>query len=228
MTPSTPVAPARQRRALDAMLASLDPSVLDLPDSLINLLSAGQPDSHDVQFDREVFGAGPAFDLDTAASAAADIAFRDLFEPSRLDRVVAQSAGDPAQLGLPELLSRTIDATFFHDGPASPHRAALQRAIEARLVVHLVATLRQPGLAPVAAADIRAALTALGHRLQGLRSKDPQDVAMARYYAGILLAPEPDRLKDLVERDDKGHAAPPPGMPIGSNADDGWFSEPAF
>ena len=111
----------RQRQALDAMLATLDPGVLDLPDRLIDQLSAGFDGAPDKAFDVEQFGRPhtPVFDLGAAADAAADITLADLLEPSRLERVAEQGSRDPSQLGLAELLSRTVDTIFRPPGSAA-------------------------------------------------------------------------------------------------------------
>jgi hypothetical protein len=223
---SVPVTGAEQRRALRALLGTLAPKVLDLPDPLIDLLSAGAPNPRDRQYEIEVFGDThtPAFRLDTAADAAADIALRDLLEPSRLNRVLEQGGRDPGQLGLPELLQTTIDSVFAADRDgAGAHAAGLRRAVEARLVVQLAAALADKSLSPTAAAVIEAAVRDLGRRLAVVRRGSPEDVATARFYADILLSPTADKLKALVERD-AGHAAPPPGMPIGAAGEDDWFS----
>jgi hypothetical protein len=225
LTASVPVPGDAQRRALAALLAALAPAVLDLPDPLISLLSAGAPNPRDRQYEVEVFGdtRTPAFRLETAAAAAADVTLRDLLEPSRLNRVLEQGGLDPKSLGLPELLSTTIGAVFADDGSGGTHGPALRRTIRARLVAQLASTLADRSLSPTAAAVIEAALVDLGRRLQAQKHGDAEDRAQARFYADILLSPNPERLKGLVERD-AGHAAPPPGMPIGAGGEDDWFA----
>jgi hypothetical protein len=226
LTASAPVPGAAQRRALDALLATLAPGVLDLPEPLLNLLSAGAPSTRDRQYEVEVFGdtRTPAFRLETAAGAAADIAFRDLLEPSRLNRVLDQGGRDPQQLGLPELLATTIGSVFGGKAVAGgAHAPALRRAVQARLVVHLAGAMADPSLSPTAAAAIRAALVDLGRRLTAVKRGTAEDLAAARFYAEILLSPSPEPLKTLLERE-VGHAAPPPGMPIGAAGEDDWFA----
>ncbi len=218
-----------QRRALAALVGTLAPPVLDLPDPLIDLLSAGAPYPRDRQYEIEIFGdtRTPAFRLDTAAAAAADVALRDLLEPSRLNRVLGQGARDPKNLGLPELLATTIGALWADDGAARGHAPALRRAVRARLVAQLASAMTDPALSPAAAAVVDAALVDLGRRLQADRRGDAEDHAQARFYADILLAPTTERLKGLLERD-AGRAAPPPGMPIGGAGEDDWFPGAAW
>jgi hypothetical protein len=226
LTASVAVPGAEQRRALGALLDCLEPVVLDLPDALLPLLSAGSPNPRDRQYEIEVFGdtLAPAFRLETAAAAAADVVFRDLLEPSRLNRVLAQG-GHAGDLRLPELLATTIQRVYA-DGPAGGHAAALKRTVRARLVAQLAASIADRALSPTAAAVIQDALADLGRQLKAATRGDAEDLAQARYYAELLLNPAPDRFKALVERD-AGHAPPPPGMPIGGGEDD-WFAGRAW
>jgi hypothetical protein len=227
-----------QRRALHALLATLDPEMLDLPEPLLGQLSAGQFSTPDKQVDIEVFGAPnskpfnleqadavvrtPPFDLLTAASAAVDITLSDLLEVARLNRVMQQGALDPQQLGLPELLSETLNASF---APAAKkegaHLAALRRCIQGRLLARLGAVLGDDSLAPAAAADVHAALTELGDRLQKQKTGDPEELATAHYYADLI---SHDKLKDFAKSMITDHAVPPTGPPIGADGEDDWFA----
>lgn len=206
---------ADQRRALDALLASLDPKTLDLPDALIAQLSAGGYSDRDKAYDIEVFGKSqtPVFDLSTAVEAAADITFSDLFNVQRLNRVEDMGARDPAQLALPELMTRAIAAAFPAQAETG-HTALIRKRVQARLVVQLAKALQDNALSPAAAADIRASLDGLAGRLKN-------GDAQARAFAAILS--DPDRLKALADADKARHVSPPPGMPIGG--EDDWLAE---
>ena len=223
MTAATPVPGGDQRRALGALLDTLDPKVLDLPDALINLLSAGQFSVPDKQSDIEIFGAerAPPFDLQLAASLASDITLGDLLHASRLNRVAEQGMLDPQQLSLPELLSKTIATVFAADGKGGPHAAALRRSVQARLMAQLAKVKQDKSLSPAVAADLQAALAELAKRLGALKSGDAQDLAAAHYYADII---SHDKLKEFAEQQNVGHVVPP-GMPIGGNGEDDWFSD---
>jgi len=226
MTASTRVPAGDQRRALGALLDTLDPNVLDLPDPLINLLSAGQFSVPDKQSDIEVFGGerAPPFDLQLAASLAADITLGNLLQASRLNRVAEQGMLDPQQLSLPELLSRTIATVFAPSGKGGAHAAALRRSVEARLMAQLAKAKQDKSLSPAAAADLQAAVAQLGKRLAALKSGDVQELAAAHYYADII---GHDKLKEFAEQREAGHSVPP-GMPIGGNGEDDWFSDAAW
>ncbi|HEY2661475.1 MAG TPA: zinc-dependent metalloprotease [Caulobacteraceae bacterium] len=217
-----------QKRALAAVLATLDPTVLDLPAPLIELLSAGEPIERDKAYDIEVFGSSrtPVFDLSTAAEAAADITLGDLLNTARLNRVTDMGARDPSQLDLEELLRQAI-ATAFPNASDGGSRGVVRRRVQARLIVKLAADLQDASLSPAAAAQIRSALTDLGHRLDAARGLDAADTAEARYFAAILLDPTPTRLKILAEQNRARGVEPPPGMPIGGQSEDCWLCAPA-
>jgi hypothetical protein len=235
---ATRVPGGEQRRALSALLGTLDPEMLDLPEPLLGQLSAGQFSAPDKQVDIEVFGSPnskpidldradavvrtPPFDLLMAASAAADITLSDLLDVARLNRVMQQGALDPQQLGLPELLSETIKAVF---APAQKqqgrHSAALRRCIQGRLLARLGVALGDDSLAAAAAADVHAALAELGDRLQKQKTGDSEEVATAHYYADII---GHDKLKDFAKSMITDHPVPPTGPPVGADGEDDWFA----
>ena len=223
-----PVPGDEQRRALGALIATVDPARLDLPDSVLGLLSSAQSGVADPQFDAEVFGrpGDPVFDLPTAADAAADVTFSDLLQPERLNRVVDQGGRDPTELGLDELLGKTVSAVFSAGQEAAGRTAELRRRVRMRLVIDLAETLQDKRLSPTAAAQIKSALTALGVRLGAVRTGDAADLAQARYLSAILLDSTRDALKTLAEADKARAVAVPPGAPIGGEGEDCWLCEP--
>jgi hypothetical protein len=218
-----------QRRALDALLATLSPSVLDLPEPLIDLLSQGRDSPTDRAYDIEVFGraSAPGFDLGTAADAAVDVTLGDLLNAQRLNRVADQGGRDPTQLQLSELLGKTVDAVYA-PAPAGPHSAELRRRIQARTIIRLAAALQDKSLNPTTAAGLKAALTGLGERLAKTKTGDAADVAQAQYYAELILNPNRDGLAIIAAADTARAQTTPPGMPIGSGGDNGedcWYCE---
>jgi hypothetical protein len=226
---ATPAAPADQRRALAALLETLQPEVLDLPQSLINLLSEGRDSPRDKAFDAEVFGRpeAPGFDLGAAADAAADITLGDLLDPDRLNRVADQGGRDPSQLQLSELVEGVLSAVY-PKGSNSQGRGELSRRLQARTIIRLASVLQSPTLNPTAAAVVKTSLTKLGQSLATATGVDPADVAQARYYADLLLNPNRDGVAAIAAMDERRDIRPPPGMPIGAGPDQGedcWFCE---
>jgi hypothetical protein len=210
---------AEQRRALAALLTTLDPNLLDLPDPLLNLLDSAQLGQADKQYDVEVFGvpADPVFDLPGAADVAADLTLSALLHPARLNRVVDQGARDPGQLSLSELLNTTVAAVFAPAPTPGGHAAELRRRIRMRLVIDLARVLEDKRLSPTAAAEVRATLTALGLRLQAAKTGNAADLDQDRYIAAMLLDTTPDALAKLVDAQKTTSLAAPPGMPIGED-----------
>src|SRR5712691_1536022 len=86
-TPTQIVAPAEQRRALAAVLATLKPEVLALPEPLLKMIPPRPPD---YERGREHFKihTSPAFDALAPAEAAAQHTLQFLFNPERAARLV--------------------------------------------------------------------------------------------------------------------------------------------
>lgn len=211
---AAPIAPAAQRRALGALMRTLDPAELDLTDAQIAWLSNGQAGTPDRQFDIEVFPSqgGPVFDLPGVATTAADLTLSALLEPQRLNRMVEQRRRDPTQLGVSEML----DQLFAAVGPAAPHGdgrlAEIRRRVRARLVGDTVDALGSKALSPTAAGELRAGLRRFGEQLAKVQG-DAAETAQATYLSAILIQQEPGRLNSLAT----GAATapkPPPGAPI--------------
>lgn len=100
---------AEQLRALDAVLQTLDPEFLDIPNDTLNLLTPSLVSYSIADSDRELFRktAYPAFDVISAADTAASMTFEALLHPRRTARLIEFKRRDPSQLGLGEVLSQT-------------------------------------------------------------------------------------------------------------------------
>src|SRR5690242_20978553 len=110
-TPTQIVAPAEQRRALAAVLATLKPEVLALPEPLLKMIPPRPPE---YERGREHFKirTSPAFDALAPAEAAAQHTLQFLFNPERAARLVefhARSAENPS---LEEVLDAIINVTW--------------------------------------------------------------------------------------------------------------------
>ncbi len=110
-TPTQIVAAAEQRRALAAVLATLKPDVLALPEPLLRIIPPRPPD---YQRGREDFKirTSPAFDALAPAESAAQHTLQFLFNPERAARLVEFHARDAANPGLEEVLDAILEATW--------------------------------------------------------------------------------------------------------------------
>lgn len=217
-----PVDAAQQRAALRALLATLDPAALDLPDRLSPLLSSIQSGMSDRQTDIELLPGrtAAAFDWARAAEVAADGSFIAMLAPERLNRLVAQHAADAGQLSLDEYLGAIDDRVMAAAAPG--RQAEIARQVRARYVLRLISLADDKQLSSTAIAIVRAHMESLAGRL-GKRGA-AADAAHNRYLATMLTASPEERAK-LAEP-----IAPPPpippGAPIGSDAEC-WFCMPA-
>jgi hypothetical protein len=220
---TTPVrfAPAaEQMKALDAILATLKPSVLALPKPLLKVIPP-RPSGYGQT--RELFPryTGQMFDAITPAVTAAELTFGVLLTEARAARLVEQHALDSTMPGLHGVIDR-IMAAAFAPAPADAYEAEVQRAVQ-RVVVEQLMTLATGAdmsqVRAIASAKLRAraaALTAAGS-------------SPAAAHA-LLLAADIKRFLDRPATPATPIAIPtaPPGAPIGDPGMD-WLRlrEPA-
>jgi hypothetical protein len=109
--PTRIVAPAEQRRALAAVLATLKPDVLALPESLLKIIPPRPPE---YERGREHFKirTSPAFDALAPAEAAAQHTLQFLFNPERAARLVEFHARNAEYPGPQEVLDAILTATW--------------------------------------------------------------------------------------------------------------------
>ncbi|MGI9205069.1 MAG: zinc-dependent metalloprotease [Woeseiaceae bacterium] len=114
---STPVSADRQREAIAALLSSITPSALRIPDNVLRLLPPrppGNPKS------RETFpsSTGKIFEPIGAAQSAAALTLQVLLEPTRAARLVASNARQTTMPGFGELADDLLRATWYGSQPA--------------------------------------------------------------------------------------------------------------
>ena len=155
-----------QRKALDALAATLKPSELTIPKRILDLLPPRPPG---YGMHRELFPrtTGEGFDPINPATIAADVTIGFILQPDRAARMVAQNAVDPTLPGLGEVIDRLIRATF--DQPTSRHlrggSAARRRARAGRS-----RDVAGGGGAERAGARDRVAASCSGSRARGCRA----------------------------------------------------------
>jgi hypothetical protein len=203
-----PVPVARQQQAIDALLATLDPEVLVLPQALVDLITPRVPGHPKT---RETFSGatGINFDALAPAQAAAALTLGVLLEPTRAARLAR--AGAP---GFGAVTSGLLDASWYA-APSAGAAAAVQRQTNMQVLYALL------GLAfdVTADADVRAqSLAAVNDLERWLSKRAPRDdvwrahYAFARHEIGRL-RDDPAAVRGLVP------VTVPPGSPIGSIAE---------
>ena len=212
--PATPVAATRQRAALAAVLGTLEPEALDLPERLLGLL---QPPSVDYPPHRELFGSrtAPAFDALGAAATAADLTLSTLLPPERLARLVDFHRRDPGLPGCDEVLDAITKRAFAGPEPSSPRLKEIRRAVQAVTVRRLLLAAALPGETTPVRAALESSLRRLDAALtREARSGEPADQALRS-----LLAQDIERWLSRPAGAQAPPGAPPdlpPGPPIGA------------
>src|SRR5712691_5562677 len=110
-TPTQIVAAAEPRRALAAVLATLKPEALALPEALLKIIPPRPPAYERGREDFKI-RTYPAFDALAPAEVAAQHTLQFLFNPERAARLVEFHARDSTNPGLEEVLDSILAATW--------------------------------------------------------------------------------------------------------------------
>jgi hypothetical protein len=130
------VPPQQQRNAIRAVLETLSPQVLAVPESLLEIIPPRPPDypaSH------ENFGSrtSPAFDALAPAEAAAEIVISALFHPERAERMIEYHVRNSENPGFDELVDDVFSATWKAP-TVSGYSGAIQRTVNSVVLAHLM------------------------------------------------------------------------------------------
>ena len=202
---------ANQRKALEALAGTLEPSELTVPKKILDAIPPRPPG---FGLHRELFPrtTGEGFDPLSPGTIAADVTIGFVLQPDRASRMVAQNAVDPALPGLGEVIDRFTKATF--DAPtASPYEAEVRRAAE-RVLVDRVQWLAMSA----ANGQVRAVASLKLQRLAARLRAVPATKGEADQAQSALLAADIKRFLERPSADPAKivPAAPaPPGAPIG-------------
>jgi Met-zincin/Domain of unknown function (DUF5117) len=217
--PTKIVAPAEQRRALSAVLATLKPTTLALPEPLLQIIPPRPPE---YERGREHFKihTSPAFDALAPAEAAAQHILQFLFNPERAARLVEFHARATANPGLQEVLDTIVAATWKAPHPAG-YNGEIARVVDDVVLYDLL------GLATTdrATTQVRAIASLEVDQLKGwlnsakASATDPAQKAHLAYAAAQVEQFQ----KDPKKLDLPAPSEPPDGPPIGDDEDfSGW------
>jgi hypothetical protein len=200
---------AEQRAALDALAATLRPSELIVPPSVLKVMA---PRPSGFQRHRELFPryTGLPFDPITPGLIAADQTITFVLQPERAARLVAQEALDPSLPGLGTVIDQLVTAAFDAK-PATPYEAEVNRSVRRALVDRLMVLSGQapmPQVRAIASGRLRAVQT----RMQGGVANAHAQLIAADIKRFLERPMEPVRPIPLPEA--------PPGAPIGSLEED--------
>ena len=196
---------ADQRRALAAVVTTLSPTVLTMPESLLVQLPPRPPGTPATA---ESFPAKTSvtFDPVTAAEGAADLTLAMLLEPGRMNRLVEYHARDASEPTVEEVIQAALAAA------GSGGESGLSEVIRAAVTARVVEAMLRLAASAESSSVTRALVQARLHALAEAQGPDPQGVSLRRRIAQFERTPETFQVTPKVMM--------PPGMPIG---DDGMF-----
>jgi hypothetical protein len=209
--PTQIVAPAEQRRALAAVLATLKPETLAVPESLLKIIPPRPPE---YPRDRENFKihTSPAFDALAPAESAAQHTLQFLFNPERAARLVEFHAHNHENPGLYDVLEAVLAATW-----KSPHGSGYNEQIALTVDNVVLYDLMTLSANDHATDEVRGIASLKLRELHDWLATQPGGMAISDE-AHIFFTRQ--RI-ELFERDPKridltAPAEPPDGPPIGS------------
>lgn len=132
------VAPEKQREAMNAVLDTIKPEELAMPQRIIDLIpprAFGYDDGTGEYFTKRT---DPAFDTIGAAMIAADIAVSGLLEPRRAGRMIEFNAQDAKYPHFKEVVDALMTRIWKTPTPANHYHAAILEAEQSLLVNRLM------------------------------------------------------------------------------------------
>ena len=203
-----------QRGALDALMRTLVPAELTLPESVLNVIPPRPPGfgRHRELFPRYT---GSAFAAVTPAVVAAGHTVAMVLEPTRAARLVQQHTFDPSLPSLEEVLEGLFEASMGASANTE-YQAEVKRAVEGVVLARVMWLARNASMP-----QVRASASASLRRSHSELLSRGQSEAHAQMLAGDIQR-FLDRPGEVVT--DRVAPSAPPGSPIGEPALD-WLGQ---
>lgn len=208
-----PVSPGKQRAALDAMLTTLSPEALRMPDNIVDLIP---PRPIGYYGSRELFNShtDPAFDPLGAAETAAHATTSLLFNSNRAARLVDFEARNSEHLGLAEMVDQVVSSTWRAE-PEEGYDGAIQRAVNFVTLYNMINLAANDEASSQVRAIMNEKLVELYGFLNNEEKVTDSEQWLAAYNYGAKLIDDfmedPERFEEMTPP-----LTPPPGSPIGS------------
>jgi hypothetical protein len=207
------IAPEEQGRALAAVLDTLKPENLALPESLLRMIPPRPPGYPRTREDFRI-RTSPNFDALAPAEAFASHACGFLFNPERAARLVEFHAREPRYPALDEVLDKIIEATWMVP-VGSGYHAEIRRTVNAVVLNDLMSLAANDRASNQARAIAEHRLSLLRDWLMTQRdlTSDENQLAFIVYAANQIRRFQDDPKKMNLTRPND----PPDGQPIGMN-----------
>lgn len=205
------ISPAQQVKALDALLKTISPSALMLPEKVLSQIPP-RPLGYSRSRELVKIRTDLTFDALSAAESASDMTLSLLLHPARANRLVEYNARDKQQPSLTFVVDRILSATFKSQ-PSPGYEGAVQMTVNDAVLNNLTRlALNRDASAltrSIAYQKILQLKPALSNRLKTVA--DPSWQAHYNYVIARIdkLLHNPDEYKQ------ESLLPPPPGQPIG-------------
>ncbi len=210
-----PVAPQKQRQALDALLQTITPDALLIPQRIVDLL---EPQAYGYGDSRELLPSNlqRIFDPLSAAEVAARMTISAILQPERAGRMEEQHRVDTRSPSFKEALNLLVTQVWSKRYQSNEQEQAIMRVVQNVLVTELI---RLAGVEGNISDDVRALATGQLRELeQELQTSSRRDADVSRAHRDLLW----DTIQRFLSRPQKPAAdtkplSAPPGSPIGAH-----------
>jgi len=210
----TVLPPDQQRKALDAVLLTLDAEFLAIPKDKLKLFSPKSAWSRG----RESFKGktGVAYDAFSAAATAAEMSVKLLLHPERASRIAQQIALDSTQLGLREVIEELIKRTLQHSIGDS-YLFSVQQSVNSVVLQELMRLAQNKNAYPQVRSIVNERLKLFEVQVQNKRVKNYADLGYLHTLRLYFENPKSIPSYDIPKI--------PDGSPIGSDDCSYWVEE---
>lgn len=202
--------PQQEMKALDALIKTVDPAALALPESLLKIIPP-RPLGYSRHRELIKLKTELTFDPLSAAETASDLTFSLILHPARANRLIEHHARNASLPSLESVADRLINSTF-----KSTPKPGMEGAIQMATNYALFTNMAKLALSKTASAESKAIIFLKLNQLKAwLQLKTTTDDEWKAHYRFVAmqidsLQSDPDEFKseELLPA--------PPGMPIGS------------
>lgn len=202
--------PQQELKAMDALLKTIEPSALMLPESLLKIIPP-RPIGYDRHRELVKIKTELTFDPLTVAETASDFTFSMILHPARANRVFEHHSRDARLPSLENVIDKLVSATF-----KSANKQGYEGAVQMSTNYALFTNLSKLALNEEASVQAKAiTLLKLDQLKAWLTTKQPTDESWKAHYA--FLVKQISSLQEDPEEFKQDNLLPtPPGAPIGS------------
>lgn len=202
--------PQQELKALDALLKTVEPSALMLPESLLKIIPP-RPIGYDRHRELVKIKTELTFDPLSIAETASDFTFSMILHPARANRVFEHHSRDARLPSLENVIDKLVSATF-----KSANKPGYEGAIQMSTNYALFINLSKLALHKDASVQTKAIVSFKLDQLKSwLQSKQTTDESWKAHYA--FMVKQLSSFQEDPEEFKQDNLLPvPPGAPIGS------------